>query len=256
MRPMNFFALLTHVLSFLPVALQSAIVFVIFKRKLLTTFPLFWAYTTAVLLLDIGLLLLHYPSNLYALVYWCGEVVTISLGLAAILQTFRHLLPPYPFLKVVMKSFLILGSGAVLAAVLLLVLTQVESSSDRLFALILLAERSVRFVEVCWLVLVIALVSHLGLSWQQYSVGIVAGFGTYSALTLAIFELRAHLHLLSDPYFVVLNSAAYNVASIIWAFYFLRPQRSSTSEPLPEINLQDWNEAVTEYYTQQWYRRY
>jgi len=189
-------------------------------------------------------------------VYWYGEVVTISLGLMAILQTCRHLLPPYPFLKVVKKTSLVLGAGAVVAAVLMLVLAQVGSSGDRLFAMILLAERSVKFVEVCWLILVIALVSHFGLSWQQYSVGVVAGFGTYSALTLAIFELRAHLHLLSDPYFVVLNSAAYDIASIIWAFYFLRPQPNLVSQSLPESNLQDWNEAVTEYYTHQWHRRY
>jgi hypothetical protein len=253
---MNFFALLTHALSFLPVALQTAIAVVIFKRKLLTTFPLFFAYTTAVLSLDIGLLLLRYPSNLYALVYWSGEVVTISLGLAAILETFHHLLPPHPFLKVVVRLFLILGASAVVAAVLMLVLTQVGSSGDRLFAMILLGERSVRFVEACWLVLVIALVSHLGLSWQQYSVGIVAGFGIYSALTLAIFELRAHLHLLSDPSTVLLNSAAYNVAAIIWAFYFVRPWSGVPAKPLPATNLTEWNDAVTQYYTQQWYRRY
>jgi len=253
---MSFFALLSNILSFLPVALQAAVTFVILKRRLVTIFPLFFAYTTGVLSLDIGLLLLRYPSNVYALVYWSGEVVTISLGFAAILETFRHLLPPYPFLKVAVRLFLILGAGAVVAAVLMLVLTHVGSSGDRLFAMILLAERSVRFVEACWLVLVIALVSHLGLSWQQYSMGIVAGFGIYSALTLAIFEFRAHLHLLSDSNTVLLNSAAYNVASIIWAIYFLRPERSSPPEPLPETNLQDWNEAVTEYHSQQWYRRY
>jgi hypothetical protein len=253
---MNFSSLLTHILSFLPIALQTAIAFVILKRKLVTTFRLFFAYTSAVLLLDAVLLFVHYPSNLYASIYWFGEVLTILLGLAAILETFRHLLPPYPILKIVLRLFLIFGAGSLVAAVLMLVLTKVGGSGDRLFAIIILAERSARFVEACWLVLVIALVSQLGLNWQQYSVGIVAGFGIYSALTLAIFELRAHLHLLSDPNFVVLNSAAYNVATIIWAFYFVRPQNVPPSQPLPETNLSDWNKAITEYCAHTWYRRY
>jgi len=41
-RPMNFFAVLTDILSFLPLALQAGIAFVIFKRKLLKAFPFFF----------------------------------------------------------------------------------------------------------------------------------------------------------------------------------------------------------------------
>jgi len=248
--------LVTDVLWTFTLVLQAAVAAAIVRRKLIRTFPLFFAYTIAVLSLEILLLFLPYAGNLYALVYWYGEVITISLAVGAIFETVRHFFPPYPFLKVVLRILWTLGAVAALAAVLLLAIPQPGKRGDWALAMIMLGERSIRFAEACWLILVIALVLHLGRSWQQYSVGIVAGFGVHSALALALFELREHLHLLSDPIFVVLNSAAYCLAALIWAFYFLRPRQNLSSGRLPKANLSEWNNAVSEYYTQQWSRRY
>ena len=253
---MNFSRVVTDTLWIFPLVLQAAILFVLVRRKLLSTFTLFFAYTSAVLSREIVLLFLPYPGVFYAAVYWYGEALTVLLGLGAIFETFRYLFPPYPFLRVVLKFFWILGAVAAVAALLMLVLTEVQAGGDRAFEFIILGERSIRFVEACWLILVIGFVSYLGRGWQQHAVGVVAGFGVYAALTLIVFELRAHLHLVSNATFVLLNSASYNVAAVVWAFYFLRSWRSVPAQPLPAPNLADWNEAVTEYYTQQWYRRY
>jgi hypothetical protein len=226
------------------------------RRRLLRNFPIFFSYTLAVIFREVVLLFLPYTGNLYALVYWYGEVITISLALGAIFETVRHFFPPYPFLKVVLRTLWTLGAVAALAAVLLLAIPQPGKRGDWVLGIIMRGERSIRFAEACWLILVIALVLHLGRGWQQYSVGIVAGFGVHSAMTLALFELREHLHLVSSPTFVVLNSAAYCLAALIWAFYFLRPRQNLSSGRLPKANLSEWNNAVSEYYTQQWYRRY
>ena len=79
------------------------------------------------------------------------------------------------------------------------------------------------------LMVAIALMSRLGLTWRDYSVGIAAGFGVYAALDLVLLELRAHLHVVSDAAFVLMRSAAYNLGVAIWAFYFLRPRGGSRS---------------------------
>jgi len=248
--------LITRILWVLPLALQATIAFAILKRKLYVSYPLFFSYTLAVLSREIVLMFLRYPGKPYALVYWYGEMPTILLAIGAILETVRHLFPPYAFLRVVLKVLWMLGACAGLVGILMLVLAQVGKAGDWVFVMIMLAERSVRFVEACWLILVIAFVSRLGRSWQQYSIGIVAGFGVQSAMTLASFELRGHLQLISNPTFVMLNSLAYNAAAFIWAFYFLRPRENPSSGRLPKANLSEWNNAVSEYYTQQWSRRY
>ena len=118
---------------------------------------------------------------------------------------------------------------------------------------IILTERSARFLQVCLLIVAIALMSRLGLSWHNYSVGIAAGFGVYAALDLALLELRAHLHAVTDNAFVLLRSAAYNLGVAIWAFYFLRPQGGKPVGGLPGTDLANWNNALTEH-VNKWYR--
>ncbi len=95
--------------------------------------------------------------------------------------------------------------------------------------------------------------SRLGLTWQNYSVGIAAGFGVYAALDLALLELRAHLHAVTDTAFVLMRSAAYNLGVAIWAFYFLRPRGGKPVGGLPATDLANWNDTLTEK-VDRWYR--
>jgi hypothetical protein len=252
---MSFSQLATKTLWILPLLLLTAIALVMLRRKLVRIFPIFFSYTIVVLSREIALLFLKYPGNLYALVYWCGEALAVLLGLGVILEVLRHLVPSSRRSRLLLWSVAILGAIAAVTAVLMLVLVNGGAGADRAFELIILAERSARFLQAFLLIVVIALMSRLGLTWHHYSVGIVAGFGTYSALALAALEFRAHLHFLSDAALVGLNSAAYNVAAIIWAFYFLRSGRRVPVDHLPKADLAEWNEALTDY-IDQWYRRY
>jgi hypothetical protein len=251
---MNFSYLVAKALWVGPLALQAAIAFVMFRRKKVTLFPVFFCYTVVVLSREFLLLFLN-QGNLYALVYWCGEAIAVVLGLAVIFEVLGNVLPPSPSLRFVLNSVWILGGIAAVTSLLMLFLTNGSAGADRVFEFIILAERSARFLQACLLIVVIALMSRLGLEWHNVSVGIVAGFGIYSALALVGWELRVHLHGMSHAAFVLLNSAAYNVAAIIWACYLLPPWRGTPVEHLPKDNLAEWNNAVSEY-VNQWYRRY
>ena len=247
---MNFLRLLREFLWILPLIIQTAILFVLFGRKLSGTFPLFSLYTASVLLRESILLFLPYPGRAYAFVYWYGEIATVTFGLGAILETLRQLCAPYPFLKVIFR----LAWSVVVFSSLLGIFVLISSHSNRALEMVILAERSARLVQACSLIFVLMVVSQLGSDWREYTVGITAGFGIYSALSLTIWELCAHLHLVSDNTFILLNSAAYDAAAIIWGIYFLRPNRGWRSTELPKPNLAQWREALTAY-TQQWYRQ-
>ena len=254
MRPMSFFHLLTMTLWVLPLVLQAVIALVMLRRKLVTSFPIFFSYTVVVLSGETALLFLKNPSTIYRLVYWCKDALAVLLCLAVIFEILGHILPSSPLIGFVLKSIWIFGGMAGVAALLMLVLTRGGPGADRVFEFIFLAERSARFLQACLFIVVIALMSRLGLTWRHYSVGIAAGFGIYSALALAGFELRGHLHLVSDATFALLNSAAYNIAAFIWAFYILQSWPETAVERLPNVNLAEWNEAVGGYINQ-WYRR-
>ncbi|HEV2699338.1 MAG TPA: hypothetical protein VGU90_15190, partial [Terriglobales bacterium] len=246
---MNSTRVITDILWVLPLVIQAGVLFALLKRRLWATFPLFFAYTAAVLAREVILIFLPYASSLYGHVYWYGEVLTVSLGLAAIFETLRHLFPQYRLVRVILQVIWILGGIAASGAIVMLVVAQMAPASNRAYEIVILAERFARFVQACSLIVVIVLVLHLGSSWRQYSVGIAAGFGVYSALALLIFEFYGRLHLMSNSAFVMLNSSAYNLGTVIWGIYFLAPQRSPECEQLPTPNLSAWNDVVTEYYT-------
>jgi hypothetical protein len=252
---MSFPFLVTKILWVFPLVLQSAIAFSMLRRRLVTSFPVFFGYTVLVLSADTALLFLNTSTNLYALVYWCEEALAVLLSLGVIFEILLHIFAAYPSLRFVLNSVSALGTVFAVAALLMLILAEGDRGANRAFEFVILAERSARFLQACLLIVVIALMSRLGLKWHNVSVGIAAGFGTYSALALAGWELRAHLHVVSHATFVLLNSAAYNVAAIIWAFYILLPPQAIRVEYLPKFNLAEWNNAVSAYIIQ-WYRRY
>jgi hypothetical protein len=254
-RPMSFPHLVTMTLWVLPLVLQAVIALVMFRRKLVTVFPVFFSYTVVVFSREILLLFLDQQGKVYALIYWSGEALGVLLGLAVIFEILGHVLPSTPFMGFVLKSVWIFTAIAAVIALLMLLMTDRSQGADRVVEFIILAERSARFLEACLLVVVIALMSRLGLTWRHPSVGIAAGFGVYSALALTGFELHAHLHFLKYTTLALLNSAAYNVAALIWAFYILRSWRGKPVKSLPQANLAEWNNAVSDYVTQ-WYRRY
>ncbi len=249
---MNFSRLATSVLWFAPLAMQCVIAVVMVCRGLVGRFPFFFSYTVLLPVRDGTLLFLSYPGNTYSSVYWWGDGIAVLLALGVIFETTSHFLRPYPFFGLFLKLLWIAGGVAGAVAVALL-WADGPNGGGRAFDWIVLLERSARFLQVCLLIVATALMSRLGLDWRHYSVGIAAGFGVYAALDLALLELRAHLHVLTDAAFVLLRPAAYNLGVAIWAFYFLRPRGGKPVGGLPGTDLANWNDALTEH-VDKWYR--
>jgi hypothetical protein len=187
------------------------------------------------------------------MVFWCGDAAAIVLSLGVVVEILLHLFRPYPFLRFAFRGIWIV---AILAAASALAMFQANNpkGDGALFQSIILMERSARILQVCLLIFLISLMSRLGLTWQHYSLGIAAGFGIYSALDLVLLQFRTHLNSVPEAAFALLGSAAYNLAVITWAFYFLKAQSEGSVESLPSTDLANWNEVLTEQ-VDKWYRR-
>ena len=252
MRPMTISHLATNVLWLLPLALQCVIAVVMSLRGLARRYPFFFSYSVLLPARDVVLLFLPYGGRRYASVYWWGEAGAVLLSLAVMVETIWYLTEPYPFLRTVFKGLWIVGILAASAALAMLFWNNGPSGADLALEEMLI-QRSARFLQVCLLIVAIGLMSRLGLTWHDYSLGITAGFGVYAALDLTLLELRANLHAISDTAFVLLRSATYNLAVLIWCFYFLRFRGLRPVERLPSTNLIDWNNALTER-IEKWYQ--
>jgi hypothetical protein len=254
-RPMSFSDAITRVLWYVPLGLEISVLAVMLSRQLTKVFPVFSCYIFIVVLRDLALLFLRYNTNLYSLVYWSGDGLAVLLSLGVILEVLQFLMRPFQSLIPLLRATWILGGIAALGAVGIYMLSSGGTGADRILESIVLAERAARLLQVFLLIVVIALLSRLGLTWHQYSIGIVAGFGLYSGLDLAVLEFGTYLHSLTNQHFVLLRPAAYNLAAIIWAGYFLPTRAENPVITLPHADLAGCNEALTDY-VQQCYRRY
>jgi hypothetical protein len=240
---------ITVALWIAPIVIQSIIVIVMLHRKLVEIFPVFFTYNVLVPAREILLLFVRNHLDLYSRIYWFSEAIVVALSLGVIYEVIWHLIRPYSFLRRFAFGFFWIVAAVALALGLIMFLSSSRSGQrDPLFEIIILVERSVRFLQACWLIVLVLLMSRLGLTWQYYAVGIATGFGVYSASDLALLELRAHLHLITDGTLVLLNSTAYNVAITIWALYFVpsRPRKVIVGG-LPDTEIARWNEVLSEY---------
>ncbi len=247
-------ALATAILWFLPTALQSLVAFVMFRRRLVRQFPVFFTFNVLVPARDVTLYFLPQSGNRYATVSWWGAAAAIVLALGIVFETSWHFIRPYPYPETLSESAVDRRGHRGRCGPGHAALDQGASGNRCSSRWIILTERSARFLQVCLLTVAIALMSRLGLTWQNYSVGIAAGCGVYAALDLVLLELRAHLHAVTDSAFVLMRSAAYNPGVAIWSFYFLPPHSGKPVGGLPGTDLANWNDALTEH-IDKWYRR-
>jgi hypothetical protein len=251
---MNFSGLATPVLWILPLVMQCVIALVMLRRRLVGQFPFFFGYTLLLPARDTTLYFLPNPGNRYSSVFFGGEAAAILLSLTIIFEISWHFVRRYPFLRLFLRVLWISAVVAGAAALALLIWNKGPAGTDVALEWITLSERSARFLQVCLLIVAIAMMSRLGITWRHYSLGIAAGFGVYAALDLVLLELRGHLHVLSGETFVLLRSAAYNLGVLIWAFYFLRPQGGNPVDRLPGNDMANWNDTLNEH-VDKWYRR-
>jgi len=240
---------ITVALWIAPIIIQSIIVIVMLHRKLVEIFPVFFTYSLLVPAREILLFFVRNHPDLYSRIYFFSEAIVVALSLGVIYEVIWHLIRPYPFLRwIAFKFFWIVAAVALALGLIMFLSSSPSVQPDPLLEIIILAERSVRFLQACWLIVLVLLMSRLGLTWQYYAVGIATGFGLFSASYLIMLELEAHLHLITYETLQLLNSTAYNGAVAIWALYFVPSRaRKVIVESLPSTEIARWNEVLSEY---------
>jgi hypothetical protein len=241
-------------LCILPLILEAAISVSMLRRKLARQFPVFFTYTVFLPIRGIFLFFFQAGTAPYSAVYWGGKAIAILLSVGALFETISHLLRSYPFLRrLVFRSFsVIIALG--IGGALVFFIVRWHLQADGLLMQLIFLERGARLLLVCLWILFTILMSRLGLTWERYPLGIAAGFAFYAAVDLALLELRIDLNWIQDNFFLLLRSAAYNLAVGIWAYYFLRTRVEVPVERLPSTDLGRWDHVLM-HYVDQWYRR-
>jgi hypothetical protein len=109
-------------------------------------------------------------------------------------------------------------------------------------------EQTIYIVECGLILFLFALVAYFKLTWSRSSFGIALGLGISACVHLATWALAANGNF-SAQYRTLLDfvhMAAYHVCVLIWFYYILGPQKSTTKSPvtMPEHNLELWNREL------------
>jgi hypothetical protein len=226
--------------------LLSAVAAAMIRRKTHRSFPFFFTYVIAQILI-FCILLPVYRSESYMLffyVYWTTTAVSVGLGFKVIHEVFLDIFRPYHTLKD-LGSVLFKWAGLVMLLVAgVAAASSPISESGPLVQAVLTLQRSVRVVQ-CGLVFFLLVFSrYLGISWRQRSFGIVLGFGSFATVELGMIALRVGAYI-SEPTLSLINMGAYNCAITIWCVYAWS-QSASREASTVLLKSQRWEQSLTD----------
>ena len=227
--------------------LESAVAFMMWRRKLDRVFPAFYAFVLwgVVQFSVLFPIYLAGPSfyEWYYFAFWGGMAIDVFLGFRVIHEIFLDVFRPYHTLKD-LGTVLFKWAGLVMLLVSAVVAFS-KSAVDEgpIPHAIFTLHQSVRLTQ-CGLILFLLVFSgYLGISWRQKSFGMALGFGLFSSIEMGVMVLNLGGYLNGTDMNIV-NMIASIVSFIVWLGYMSvkSPERDSTAR-LVQSNR--WEQSLT-----------
>ncbi len=234
-----------HTLLLVPLAAQVAILSFLWRRGLVRTFPVFFAYLFVIVARTLAALYL-YETNLtlafYA--YWIGEAISLVLGLAVIRELILHVLKPYEALEQVAHTIFRWVAAALL--VLAVLSAALPAGEDNVFmATVLPVARAVRIVQFGLLLFLFALSSYFGFGWRHHVLGIALGFAVFVSVEITAVSIRSEVGRIGHEIWSLITRLSYAAATFIWLWYIASPQPVNRVSRLPARDgVERWNQAL------------
>jgi hypothetical protein len=226
--------------------MQGAVAGVMYRRKLHRSFPIFFRYLLAQILIFAVVfpvfLMRSYAVFFY--VYAASIGVSVAIGFKVIYEVFLDVFRPYHTLKD-LGSVLFKWAGLVMLLVAGVVAAASSSSEQGpLLQAVMTGQRCVRVIQVGLIIFLLVFSKYLGVSRREHSFGIALGFGAFAGMELILVALRAGGYL-TETIASMTNMAAYNVTILIWLGYALAksPAREASASLLMS---QRWDQSLTD----------
>jgi len=226
--------------------LQVAILLVMWRRKLVQTFPLFFSYT-AFHLIDglLGVVIYRYPMA-YFWFYWGGEGVDALLTLAVIQEVFTVTFAPYEALR--KYGLLIFRCATVLLCIVAVGTAVIAPSGEinKLMDALYKSDRSVQIVELGLLFFLFVFCRLFGMGWRHYVFGIAAGLIVAASIGMAALAIRTHVGQAGNYWFDFVAPSGYTLGILMWTYYFASEKSVVPLNIVPRTDqLIAWNQALS-----------
>jgi hypothetical protein len=226
---------------------QLAIVFVMLRRKLHRTFPVFFAYVVFHAI-ESTLAFVVYSVSLYAAYYfyWGGEAIDALFTLAVIQEIYKVMFAPYDALrKTGATAFRWLSVALCVFAMITAVLSP-AGDTDRNLAAIMVLDRSVQVVQLGLIFFLFVFCRLFGMTWRHYVFGIAAGLAFITSVGTAVVALRAHMGQAGNTLFAYGAPIGFVLGNVLWSYYFASEKSVVPLNIVPRTDqLIAWNQALS-----------
>jgi hypothetical protein len=237
-------------------AVLTAIVVVLFWRRLEREYLMFLLYTVFVIVSSLALWMLDqrrwFSYHTYFCSWWGCAIGSVGFRFAVIGEVYRHLFADYAALQQVGRQLFWWSAAMLVLVGSAAAALSSGNAGDRLFRALQLLERTVGVVQAGMLVVLFLFSSYLLISWRNQVFGIALGLGLVAAAELVAAALSAQLGPAAPDQFTTtrylieyLHTGVYHLCAWIWLIYLLLPERpASTVRAVPAHELEPWNKEL------------
>jgi hypothetical protein len=220
-------------------------ILLIFKRSW-KSFPIFAIFSLSNFLGGLTGFLVQKSPVLYLYAFLISESLAILLGLGVVYEIFVHLFSAQAALRRIATYSLGVAVAILVAIACATLWVNSPGGLRGLGAAILLTEETTRLLEVGLLMFLFVCSSTFGLHWRQPVFGITLGLAISVAVELITVTVWRQIGAGSSPMFSVVRLVVSNLTLLVWAGYFVAPERVRSADLPERAQLEQWNRAVME----------
>jgi hypothetical protein len=208
-------------------ALEIALLACMVHRKLHRVFPRFFSYIIFQILKSVILFLTYrYYEQRYFEAYWTGNAISVILAVTVMDEILQHVFKDYGGAQNLGSVIFRWACGLLLLLAIVTAVTSQQGSADRVVAVVLAFDRSVRVMQCGLFCLLMILCRLLKNCWRQQVFGIALGFGVFASIELILVSVAMHYGGSVALSVGLAKSVAYNAVTILWIGYLSQQAHS------------------------------
>jgi hypothetical protein len=231
---------------------QGLILIFLIKRKMRSSFPIFFAYNAYAIVAGLALLIGYAAARVsdvqYFYFYAVVNAVLMALEFGVMFELVVVALKPYGAIIDLGKMLFRWAGLFLLVAACLTASATVGSMAVQCAAGVDLLTKSLRLMQCGLLFLFFLFERRLSLSWRSRPVSIALGIGVSAAIGLCCSYFRAR-YMSALLWINILETVSYLAAVVYWAVCFAvrEPQRTNVLDSPSRLIFQRWDEALAGY---------
>ncbi|HUL34064.1 MAG TPA: hypothetical protein VL128_09290 [Candidatus Eisenbacteria bacterium] len=206
----------------LAMSVEAALLFRGLRTRSVARFPLFYSYLLVVFLADLVRLYayLKFPPELYTIIYWVTQLVSLVMGSIVIFEIYRLALREFSGTAKMGRNLLAVAFAGIF---LQWFLTTPVNSLQAMNPAYVRLERDLRFVQSVGILILVVLFLWYAIPLGRNLSGILLGYGVFVALSVMQLTVVSHYGTRAQQFWNLVQPWSFVAVLGIWAVKLWSP---------------------------------